>query len=188
MQAPCTPYAPALFGLILAGGASTRMQRDKAALSYHGRPQLRVGVRPGVARCAQRRSSRCARISATNRHAHDFRRSSIDSRAWARSPASQRRCSTHPKAAWLVVACDLPFLTESTLRHLIDQRDPDRIATAYRSSMMVCPSLCARSGSRGAREPLLTYLASGKQCPRKFLIRSDALAARPARTPGHSIT
>ena len=31
--------APA-FGLVLAGGASTRMQRDKAALSYHGQSQL----------------------------------------------------------------------------------------------------------------------------------------------------
>ena len=29
-----------LFGLVLAGGASTRMQQDKAALAYHGKPQL----------------------------------------------------------------------------------------------------------------------------------------------------
>jgi len=31
---------PPLFGLILAGGMSKRMQRDKAALAYHGRTQL----------------------------------------------------------------------------------------------------------------------------------------------------
>ena len=29
-----------LFGLVLAGGASTRMKRDKAALAYHGKPQV----------------------------------------------------------------------------------------------------------------------------------------------------
>ena len=29
-----------LYGLVLAGGRSSRMQRDKAALDYHGRTQL----------------------------------------------------------------------------------------------------------------------------------------------------
>ena len=29
-----------LYGLVLAGGHSTRMQRDKAALRYHGQTQL----------------------------------------------------------------------------------------------------------------------------------------------------
>ena len=29
-----------MYGLVLAGGRSTRMQRDKAALSYHGTTQL----------------------------------------------------------------------------------------------------------------------------------------------------
>ena len=32
--------APPLYGLVLAGGRSTRMQRDKATLSYQGRTQL----------------------------------------------------------------------------------------------------------------------------------------------------
>ena len=38
------PSAPPLYGLLLAGGASTRMRRDKAALSYHGKPQLQWGL------------------------------------------------------------------------------------------------------------------------------------------------
>ena len=32
--------APPLYGLVLAGGRSTRMRRDKATLSYQGRSQL----------------------------------------------------------------------------------------------------------------------------------------------------
>ena len=32
--------APPLYGLVLAGGRSTRMQRDKATLSYQGKNQL----------------------------------------------------------------------------------------------------------------------------------------------------
>src|SRR5204863_9286839 len=31
---------PPLYGLVLAGGRSTRMRRDKAALAYQGRTQL----------------------------------------------------------------------------------------------------------------------------------------------------
>ena len=29
-----------VYGLVLAGGRSSRMKQDKAALSYHGRTQL----------------------------------------------------------------------------------------------------------------------------------------------------
>ena len=32
--------APTLYGLLLTGGRSTRMKRDKAGLEYAGRPQL----------------------------------------------------------------------------------------------------------------------------------------------------
>src|SRR5438105_698058 len=35
-----TAAASPIYGLVLAGGRSTRMQQDKAALSYHGRTQL----------------------------------------------------------------------------------------------------------------------------------------------------
>ena len=32
----------------------------------------------------------------------------------------------HPDAAWLVLACDLPFLDASTLKHLLWARQPQR--------------------------------------------------------------
>jgi molybdopterin-guanine dinucleotide biosynthesis protein A len=38
--APGSGPAPPLYGLVLAGGRSTRMRRDKAALTYAGRTQL----------------------------------------------------------------------------------------------------------------------------------------------------
>ena len=43
-----------------------------------------------------------------------------------------------------MLACDLPFLADETLRHLIEHRDPSRLATAYRSSHDGLPEpLCA---------------------------------------------
>jgi molybdopterin-guanine dinucleotide biosynthesis protein A len=79
----------------------------------------------------------------------------------------------HPKAAWLVLACDLPFLTEHTLEHLIAHRDASKIATAYRSAHDGLPEPLCAIWEPAAREPVLAYLATGKQCPRKFLINSD---------------
>jgi molybdenum cofactor guanylyltransferase len=173
MNASMNAPAP-LFGLVLAGGASSRMQRDKAALEYHGRPQLDcafdlvsqvcaatfVSVRPD-----QREDAARARFP------------QIVDRQPGIGPIAGISAAllTHPKAAWLVVACDLPFLTEATLRHLIARRDPAKLATAYRSAHDNLPEpLCAVWEPRAA-EPVLQYIATGKQCPRKFLINADAL-------------
>jgi molybdopterin-guanine dinucleotide biosynthesis protein A len=79
----------------------------------------------------------------------------------------------HPKAAWLVVACDLPFITREVLTNLIDQRDPSAVATAYRSAHDGLPEPLCAIWEPGARDSLLAHVASGKQCPRKFLINSE---------------
>lgn len=50
---------------------------------------------------------------------------------------------THPKAAWLVVACDMPSLNDDTVRHLIAKRDAIRDATVYVSGPGSLEPLCA---------------------------------------------
>jgi molybdenum cofactor guanylyltransferase len=162
-----------LYGLVLAGGHSTRMQRDKATLRYHGRTQLEWAmsfIEPHVDK---------AFVSVRADQQNDPIRSQYELIADTREGlgpiggivAAQ---ANHPDAAWLVVACDLPFLDESTLKVLISARDPQRSATAFRSSHDGLPEpLCAiwEPSSHAAIE---TYVDSGKTCPRKFLIRSDA--------------
>ena len=163
----------ALFGLVLAGGASTRMRTDKATLQYHGQPQLQwafdllskfcaatfVSVRPD-----QRDDATRARLP------------QIVDRQPGIGPIAGISAALleQPKAAWLVLACDLPFLTEGTLQHLIANRDPHKVATAYRSAHDNLPEPLCAIWEPAAREPVLAYIASGKQCPRKFLINSDA--------------
>ncbi|MBM0103321.1 NTP transferase domain-containing protein [Steroidobacter sp. S1-65] len=163
-----------LFGLVLAGGASTRMQRDKAAIEYHGRSQLQctfdlltrvctatfVSVRPD-----QREEPTRARLP------------QIVDRQPGIGPIAgiTAALQAHPKAAWLVVACDLPFLNEQTLRYLIEHRDARKLATAFKSSHDGLPEPLCAIWEPASREPLLAYLATGKQCPRKFLINAPAL-------------
>jgi molybdopterin-guanine dinucleotide biosynthesis protein A len=75
-----------------------------------------------------------------------------------------------PDAAWLVLACDLPFLGARTLDALIAARDTAAEATAFRSSHDGLPEpLCAIYEPR-AREPMAAHIAGGRNCPRKFLI------------------
>ena len=169
--APRVVAAP-LHGLVLAGGRSTRMQRDKAALEYRGRSQLEramallegrvsrafVSVRP-----EQREEPTRARFPQI-----------VDLEEGlgpvAGILAAQKR---FPEVAWLVVACDLPFLDGPTLERLIGARVPGRAATAFRSRHDGLPEpLCAiYEPSSGAA--LRAFVDAGGECPRKFLLRSE---------------
>jgi len=165
--------SPPLFGLVLAGGASTRMRTDKAALQYHGQPQLQWAFELASNFCAASFVSvRPDQRAEAARAAHP----QIVDRQPGIGPIAGISAALleHPKAAWLVVACDLPFLTERTLEHLIAQRDASKVATAYRSAHDGLPEPLCAIWEPSAREPVLAYIASGKQCPRKLLINSDA--------------
>ena len=164
--------SPPLFGLVLAGGASTRMRTDKAALQYHGQPQLQWAFELVAKFCA------ASFVSVRPDQRGDAARAGhpqIVDRQPGIGPIAGISAALleHPKAAWLVLACDLPFLTEHTLEHLIAHRDASKIATAYRSAHDGLPEPLCAIWEPAAREPVLAYLATGKQCPRKFLINSD---------------
>lgn len=162
-----------LYGLVLAGGRSTRMQRDKAALAYHGRTQLEwamdlitpfverafVSVRPDQQGDPVR--AKFAQVLDTADNLGPI----------AGIMAAQ---AAHPEAAWLVLACDLPFLDAATLKHLVWARQEDKPATAYRSSHDGLPEPLCAIYEPASRESIAGYVATGKNCPRKFLIRSDA--------------
>ncbi len=167
--------APPLYGLVLAGGRSTRMGRDKATLSYaHGAPQLERAMAL-LARHVQRTyvSVRAEQSAEAVRARFPQIVDTLDDIGpIAGLLAAQAQ---HPEAAWLVLACDLPLLDEATLAYLLRAREPARTATAYRSSHDGLPEpLCAIYEPR-SREPLSAYVAAGKQCPRKFLAGADTL-------------
>jgi molybdopterin-guanine dinucleotide biosynthesis protein A len=173
-----TGAAP-VYGLVLAGGRSTRMQRDKAALEYGGRTQLEravelitplvewvfVSVRPDQTGDPLR--ARFPQIVDSGEVAGPL----------AGIVAAQSR---HPDAAWLVLACDLPLLDEQTLAHLLRSRRPERQATAYRSSHDGLPEPLCAIYEPSSREAIRAYVAGGRDCPRKFLINADtALLDQP---------
>jgi molybdopterin-guanine dinucleotide biosynthesis protein A len=164
-----------LHGLVLAGGRSTRMGRDKAALEYSGRSQLERAfalLDPLVAR---------AFVSVRADQGADPLRARfpqiVDAAPGLEGPVAGilTALRAHPAAAWLVLACDLPFLDAGTLQHLIARRDPTRIATAFRSSHGGLPEPLCAIYEPAALGELAAFVAGGRNCPRKFLINSGAL-------------
>lgn len=163
-----------LYGLVLAGGRSRRMQRDKAGLEYDGRAQLARAVElltPLVSRCF---------VSVRGDQQDDPQRAAyatIADRLGELGPiggihAAQQE---HPQAAWLVLACDLPFLDAATLQQLIAARAPQRLASAFRSSHDGKPEpLCAIYEPASA-PAIAAGIAAGNKCPRSFLAQADAL-------------
>jgi molybdopterin-guanine dinucleotide biosynthesis protein A len=163
---------PPLFGLVLAGGRSTRMQRDKAALEYRpGESQLDAAVKlltPRVARTFVSVRADQSEEPTRSRHARIVDRGDVE------GPIAGIRAALaeHPEAAWLVLACDLPFLDERTLEALIAARDVEGDATAFRSTHDGLPEpLCAIYEPRSAVS-IDAHVAAGKNCPRKYLINN----------------
>jgi molybdopterin-guanine dinucleotide biosynthesis protein A len=167
-----------IHGLVLAGGSSSRMRSDKAALAYGARPQL-AETFDLVARTVGR-----AWISVRPEQAEEPLRARypqiVDGAAGRGPIAGIIAAQAHdPDAAWLVVACDLPFLDEATLDALVARRDPNRLATAYASRHDGLPEPLCAIYEPASRAAILAHVANGRDCPRKFLIEHDALLLAP---------
>jgi molybdopterin-guanine dinucleotide biosynthesis protein A len=167
-----------LLGLVLAGGRSTRMQADKAALAYGARPQLAVAYEL-VARHVDRAfvSVRADQAAEPLRAAYP----QVVDGPTGRGPiagiiAAQ---ALEPGAAWLVVACDLPQLDDATLGHLVSRRDPGLIATAYASARDGLPEPLCAIDEPASRAAILAQVAAGRDCPRRFLASHEARLLEP---------
>jgi len=168
-----SPDVADMYGLILAGGRSLRMQRDKAALTYRGRNQL-VRAYEQAERHA-RRVFVSVRPEQINEPTRAGKPMIVDSIEGAGPIVGIRSAQlAHPQVAWLVLACDLPFLSDAALAHLVRQRDPSALATAYTSTHDGLPEPLCAIWEPASAAALEAYRKSGKDCPRKFLLRSAA--------------
>jgi molybdopterin-guanine dinucleotide biosynthesis protein A len=148
------------------------MRRDKAAIEYRpGESQLDAAMKlltPRVARAFVSVRAAQAREPTRSRYERIVDRGDVE------GPIAGIRAALaeHPQVAWLVLACDLPFLDGGTLDALIAARDPAGDATAFRSSHDGLPEpLCAIYEPRAAAS-IDAHIAAGKNCPRKYLINA----------------
>jgi molybdopterin-guanine dinucleotide biosynthesis protein A len=176
--------ARSLCGLVLAGGRSSRMGRDKAAL-------IHLDGRHLARRCFDLlQQAGCEMIVLSLRHDQEVPPGfeDIANVVIARDPEGASSgpiagmaagMRMRPEADWLVLACDLPRLDAATLSHLVASKQPEEKFLSYRSEFDNLPEpLCSLYA--GEALPLLEEaLASGRCCPRKVLIQNECRLLEP---------
>ncbi|WP_343689910.1 NTP transferase domain-containing protein [Chitinophaga sp.] len=161
-----------LYGLILCGGRSLRMQQDKSQLDYHGLPQWQYLYQLLAPLTDQ------VYLSCRVDQQLDTDLPVIVDSVEEAGPATGilSAFKAFPGRAWLVLACDLPLVSAQSLSLLVSKREVNKEATAFISSFKQSP------------EPLMTIweiaglkrLDAEKGCPRKTLMKADiALIENP---------
>ena len=175
---------PPLYGLVLAGGRSRRMGRDKAALAY------RVNDRGETVPHARYTGDLLARVC--EQVFYSCRADQVDEQGKATDPVLLELSigaglipdsfdigvplngilsaqKAHPEAAFLVAACDLPFLSAYALAQLVRERNPLHAATVFDNPErgMIEP-LCAIY-EPGFEELAEASMMIGLTCPTKIL-------------------
>lgn len=173
-----------LCGLILAGGRSARMGRDKAALVHpDGRPLAR--------RCYDLLyEAGCKKVAISLRHDQEIPPglTDLDSLEIIRDPSGESLgpmvgivtgMNLRPEANWLVLACDLPRLDLQTLSHLTRSIHADEKFIAYRSEFDGLPEPLCTLYTPAALPLFKQAQADDLRCPRKVLIRNSCRLLDP---------
>ncbi|MCB0643820.1 MAG: NTP transferase domain-containing protein, partial [Phaeodactylibacter sp.] len=157
-----------LYGLVLAGGKSTRMGQDKGLLEYYGQPQ-----RSYVQTLLEPFCDQVYLSLRSEEQARSEDRVIYDSfKGLGPFGAILSAFREAPDAAWLVVACDLPLLDQPTLDFLVQHRDRSAYATAFLDSDGRFPEPLISIWEPRSYSMALQFLAQGYSCPRKVLINS----------------
>jgi molybdopterin-guanine dinucleotide biosynthesis protein A len=170
-----------LYGLVLAGGRSRRMGRDKSVLAYRqdergdGVPHARY-TGDLLARVCERVFYSCRADQVGNAgdpalagalDGFDLIPDVYDIGGPLNGILSAQKA--HPEAAFLVAACDLPFLTAYALAQLVRERNPGHAATVFENpERQALEPLCAIY-EPGFEDLAEASMRIGLTCPTKIL-------------------
>lgn len=158
---------PPLKGLVLAGGKSQRMQKDKTQISYHGKAQKEYMF--------ELLSKFTTESFYAIREDQEADEQSIQDSFTGLGPygAILSAFRQDPNAAWLVTASDQPFLSEEVIQTLVKHRNPSKFATAFYNPETDFPEPLIAIWEPRAYPMMLNFLSQGYSCPRKVLINTD---------------
>ncbi len=159
---------PPIKGLVLAGGESRRMGRDKGLLNYFGKSQRSYTVEL-LQKCN-------LETKLSVRKEQEVQEAEVIEDVFLGLGPFGAICSAFqydPNCAWLVLATDLPYVDEELIRKLLNHRNPSKVATAVKGIKKEFPEPLVTIWEPRAYPLMLQFLAQGISCPRKVLINSD---------------
>lgn len=155
-------------GLVLAGGKSLRMGTDKGTLNFFGKNQRDVAIE------LLEENNLKTYLSVREDQEIEIEQKITDK--FVGLGPFGAICSAfqeNPDVAWLVIATDLPFVTEDIIQLLLKHRNPSKAATTIKGKDKQFPEPLITIWEPKSYTLLLNYLAQGYSCPRKVLINSD---------------
>ncbi|MEK6624769.1 MAG: molybdopterin-guanine dinucleotide biosynthesis protein MobB, partial [Bdellovibrionota bacterium] len=159
-----------LYGLVLAGGKSSRMGQDKGALQYHGQSQGQYLYKLLAQYCTKTFVS-CRNDQESSSHLRELPQ--IHDRVIDMGPAGGILSAmlTYPEARWLVMACDLPLVDDHHIQHLILNSHPLSLVSGH-VDLEGLPEPLSAIYRPEFKHKLFHFFGLGIQCPRKMLLNS----------------
>jgi len=145
------------------------MGQDKSLLEFHGKPQIEY-----INDLLQKYCSKVFLSKRTDQKQYKAVASINDCQEFfSLGPIAGilSAMKEYPDADWLIIACDLPFISEATIKSLISQRDHQKQATAFISTQDGLPEPLCAIWEKHAYGPILKLINEGTQCPRKILTK-----------------
>lgn len=159
------------YGLVLTGGKSQRMNEDKALINYHGAPHAKYIYDILKNNCQNVfLSARKDQWKNTALEEIAVIEDSIDSDGPISGILSAFK--KYPEVNWLVVACDLIYFNETTIKNLFSHYDSNSVATTYKNKEKDFPEALCTIYTPKALELFTKALAEGTSCPVKVLKNS----------------
>ncbi|QQL44850.1 NTP transferase domain-containing protein [Sulfuriroseicoccus oceanibius] len=166
---------PTVRGLLLAGGKSKRMGQDKAAMVFRdGLTQIELV------------SAILSKVGVpVHLSLRDGQESPVDGAAVVRDAfgdagplgALASAQQAHPDCAWLVVACDLPLLSETAVAQLLEERVPSAAVTFFASRFDGRPEPLCAIWEPSSAQAVRDEVDSQRLCARR-LLESEGLVVK----------
>jgi molybdopterin-guanine dinucleotide biosynthesis protein A len=154
-----------LFGLVLAGGKSSRMGFDKRNLIFHQKPQD-VFLLELLEKYCDKVFISCkeGQTTATNQN-------TIFDCFEINSPLNGilSAFTSHAPASWLTVPVDMPGIDEEIIEYLLNNRDIEKLATCFFDSSGKYPEPLLAIWEKACLPQLLDFSTKGGVSPRDFL-------------------